>query len=109
MSLHRTYKEAAIVEKIIEARLSEEDPIVYSYPWLNGREKGFCFTTLTAPCVFVAEHRNSDDLTITIGKYSEWDFITDEEYKKREFFPYKSYNGVADRVLEILGVGNEVS
>ena len=105
--LYRSYIEASIVEHILETMLKDNDVTVFSYPWLNGREKGFTFSVLNwenPVYVFVAECRNSDSLTVTIGKYDAWDMITDEEYNKREYFDYGSYAEVADRVLEILGV-----
>ncbi len=109
MSLYRTYLQASIVETLIEIKSDGYEGVIYSYPWLNGREKGFVFSVICEPtispiAVFVAEHRSSDNLTITVGKYNDWGLITDEEYNAREFFPYGSYEEVANRVLEILGV-----
>ena len=101
--LYRTYLPAQIVETLLEHRLTDGDT-VFSAPWVNGREKGFTFSALHNfdTYVYVAECRNSDQLTVTKSHSCEWGAVTDAEYKAREFYPPGSYEQVADRVLKIL-------
>ena len=121
MALYRTYKAARVIEAIIENELGDDDPTVSSYPWHNGRENGFAFTSwghhkegdeFTEEAnvhVYVAECRNSDQLTVTLAKHSEWDMVTDAEYKARESFPYNEYAACASRVLQLLGLRETVT
>ena len=135
MGINRLYNQARLVEEFIDKMVGQEDyrTEILSVPWRNGREKGLCFswdgsvivanwdgkeltftqrrdkTPLEAwgPFAYVAEHRSSDDLSITMSKFDEWSMVTEEEYKARRFFKYNEYILCAEQVLEELGVPGE--
>lgn len=136
MGIKRLYNQARLVEEFIDKLLDNGDHMteVYSAPWINGREKGFCFSwsgsvidakfdgelkythrkvgdyyerVIHGPNVFVAECRNSDDLTVTVSVSSDWDRITDAEYGARRYFSVNDYEGAARTTLELLGVPPE--
>tara|TARA_Y100000310_G_C20621110_1_gene783327 strand:- start:237 stop:686 length:450 start_codon:yes stop_codon:yes gene_type:complete len=107
-------KKAKMVEEWIETLLADgygegktrqEDweRNISSTPWVNGREKGFCFHAHANPEVycFVAEARNSDALTITVGNLPDWDCITDEQYGARIFLEPDDYERCAVKVMKL--------
>ena len=115
--LVRQYLPAQAVEVAVEDILrnySDDEKLeVFSEPWHNGRENGFCFWVVVSgprggqAAAFVAECRNSDQLTVTYANTSEWDMITEKQYKDREFFPRGWYNQVAATVVAFLGVAEK--
>lgn len=110
MALNRRYIPAKAVEAILETLLDYTEPEVYSDPWHNGRENGFCFWRVAdgpeggTIAVYVAEHRISDDICITLTDSAEWSQCTDEQYKAREYFGYDQHYLAAKRVVELLQV-----
>jgi hypothetical protein len=116
--LTRRYLPAQAVELIVEDILhnycGDSDLEVFSEPWHNGRENGFCFWSVLhgsyggMVAVFVAESRNSDDLTVTLADTDEWQAISEAQYRARERFPRGAYYNAALRVVELLEAGAKV-
>lgn len=111
--LRRTYRVAKAVEYLVEGMIEGYENVsrtdVNVYPWLNGREKGLCFKVSLVEegiydsiAIFVSEHRNSDQIGVTIGKSEDWSLITDEEYKNRKFFNYNQHFEAARFILQTL-------
>mgnify|MGYP001391902926 CR=1 FL=1 len=116
-NLIRYYNKAKMVEAWIEIMLAEGygdadtkdkdwEHDISSTPWTNGREKGFCFHAHANSRIycFVAEHRNTDALTITVGSMPDWDCITEEEYEARIFLKPDEYELCAMKVMKLCGV-----
>lgn len=106
-TLIRNYLPAQIVEKLVEQELnaSAEDRIINSTPWANGRENGFKFSVWVGShfrSIYVAENRNSFQLTATVSEFSDWDRVTDEEYRSRKFFDHDKYLECAQFVVASL-------
>ena len=110
--LEKTYTAAKIVETYVEDMLlrfepyEESNEVILSTPYVNCREKGFCFSQGFGNDqinIFVAEHRCSDSIIVIMhkGGYGYED-VTDEDYEKAEFFNYNKHYQAAERVCQLL-------
>ena len=115
--LVRQYLPAQAVEVAVEDILhnySDDEKLeVFSEPWHNGRENGFCFWVVVSgprggqAAAFVAECRNSDQLTVTYANTSEWGMVTERLYGSREFYPCGAYRDVANAVVKFLSAAEK--
>ena len=106
--LKRSYLPAQKVEKAVSKLLKDFPDDVYSYPHINGREKGFQLVMLTPIIdnttrlsIYIYEHKSSDNLCMTVSYGSNnWDTVTEEEYSKTKHFSYNQVTEIAKAIVK---------
>lgn len=109
--LNRTYNQARGVEIALETLIGQEDLKLDSYPYCNGRERGFCFVDHNSNrSVFVAEARNSDEIILVCSDrgINEWCNIKEEEYNDRSTVDFGNFMGAAHKIIGYLADGDEI-
>lgn len=76
--------------------------VIYVYTFHNGRENGFKFTTYGNVFIFVTEHRNSDQIRLTVSNKSEWGLIGRKDYEKSIYFDSEEERKAAEKIIELL-------
>lgn len=93
---------ADAVLAVINALVTDEDTILYAYPYKNGRENGWTLQSNTATVRF-AENRNSDDIIVYVEpEISYADNCTEKGYQSGKLFGYKQYLEAAVYIITAL-------
>lgn len=109
--LVRTYNQARGVEIALESLIGESNLKINSYPYRNGRERGFCFhNRKSGRSVFVAEARSSDQIILVCSDrdINEWCEIEEHEYNSRSTVDFGKFMEAAEKIVEYLAAGAEI-